>query len=43
MDQDALAIMNNQAMKVSGEEGKRDIRIVEAILESAQTGKRVLI
>ncbi|WP_288373785.1 Gfo/Idh/MocA family oxidoreductase [uncultured Algoriphagus sp.] len=43
MDMDALAIMNNQPMKVPGEEGKRDIRIVEAILESAETGKRVMI
>ncbi|WP_100627727.1 Gfo/Idh/MocA family protein [Algoriphagus formosus] len=43
MDMDALAIMNNQPMKVPGEEGKRDIRIVEAILESAETGQRVVI
>ncbi|MBC6366993.1 Gfo/Idh/MocA family protein [Algoriphagus sp. AK58] len=43
MDQDALAILGKKPMPVPGEEGLRDIRIVEAILESAKTGKRVLI
>lgn len=43
MDQDALAIMEKRPLLVPGEEGLRDIRIVEAILESAATGKRVLI
>lgn len=43
MDQDALAIMAKKPMPVPGEEGLRDIRIVEAILESAKTGKRVVI
>jgi glucose-fructose oxidoreductase len=43
MDQDALAIMANKPMPVPGEEGLRDIRIVEAILESAKTGNRVVI
>ncbi len=43
MDQDALAIMGKKPMLVPGEEGLRDIRIVEAILESAKTGKRVMI
>jgi glucose-fructose oxidoreductase len=43
MDADSLAIMGNKPMQVPGEEGLRDIRIVEAILESAKTGKRVLI
>lgn len=43
MDQDSLAIMGKKPMPVPGEEGMRDIRIVEAILESAATGKRVLI
>ncbi|GAB3234818.1 Gfo/Idh/MocA family oxidoreductase [Algoriphagus aestuariicola] len=43
MDDDALSIMNGKPMQVPGEEGKRDIRIVEAILESANTGKRVLV
>lgn len=43
MDQDALSILNKKPMLVPGEEGLRDIRIVEAILESAQSGKAVKI
>jgi glucose-fructose oxidoreductase len=43
MDMDALAIMGGKPMLVPGEEGLRDIRIVEAILESAESGKRVKI
>lgn len=43
MDADSLAIMGNKPMPVPGEEGLKDIRIVEAILESARSGKRVLI
>lgn len=39
MDDDALAIMNKKTMLVPGEEGLRDIRIVEGIYESARTGK----
>ncbi|MEX0884787.1 MAG: Gfo/Idh/MocA family oxidoreductase, partial [Cyclobacteriaceae bacterium] len=41
MDDDALAIMENKAPLVPGEEGLRDIRIVEAILKSAETGNKV--
>lgn len=41
MDNDALAIMQNKAVIVPGEEGLRDIRIVEAIRRSALTGQRV--
>jgi glucose-fructose oxidoreductase len=43
MDMDALSIMDGKPMLVPGEEGLRDIRIVQAILESAETGKRVLV
>ena len=43
MDDDALAIIENTKFLVPGEEGLRDIRIVEATLESAHTGKKVLI
>jgi glucose-fructose oxidoreductase len=43
MDDDALAIKNNQAVMVPGEEGLKDIRIVEAIYKSAKTGKPVLL
>ena len=35
MDDDALAIINDGAMLVPGEEGLRDIRVVEAIYRSA--------
>jgi glucose-fructose oxidoreductase len=37
MDDDALAIMGGKPMLVPGEEGLRDIRIVEAIYKSAST------
>lgn len=43
MDMDSLAIMGGKPMPVPGEEGLRDIRIVNAILESAKTGKKVMI
>jgi len=42
MDDDALSIMQNKPMLVPGEEGLRDIRIVEAIYKSAAgNGARV--
>jgi len=41
MDDDALSIMGTKPVLVPGEEGLRDIRIVEAIYKSAATGKRV--
>lgn len=41
MDDDALAIMQGKPMMVPGEEGLRDIRIVEAIYKSAAKGERV--
>ena len=40
MDDDALSIINNKPMMVPGEEGQRDIRIVEAIFESAKNGSK---
>lgn len=43
MDDDAKSIMNGQPMQVPGEEGLRDIRVVEAILKSAETGKKVMV
>jgi glucose-fructose oxidoreductase len=43
MDQDALAILAGKSYLVPGEEGLRDIRIVEAILQSAATGSRVVV
>lgn len=41
MDDDALSIINQQPMLVPGEEGLRDIRIVEAIYRSAAQNKRI--
>lgn len=43
MDDDAEAIMNKKPMLVPGEEGLRDIKIVEAIYEAARTGREVKI
>ncbi|MDB5249171.1 MAG: gfo/Idh/MocA family oxidoreductase [Segetibacter sp.] len=43
MDDDSISIMQGKPMLVPGEEGLRDIRIVEAIYESARTGQRVKI
>ncbi|MCY7420882.1 MAG: Gfo/Idh/MocA family oxidoreductase [Chitinophagaceae bacterium] len=41
MDDDALSIMQAKPMQVPGEEGLRDIRIVEAIYKSASSGQQV--
>lgn len=41
MDNDALAILNNSPLLVPGEEGLRDIRIVDAIFKSAREGKEI--
>jgi len=43
MDDNALAILNNTLVLVPGEEGLRDIRVVEAIQKSAREGIRVVI
>lgn len=43
MDDDALAIMQRKPLLVPGEEGLRDIRVVEAIYKAAASGKRVNI
>ncbi|HYE38186.1 Gfo/Idh/MocA family oxidoreductase [Methylocaldum sp.] len=43
MDDDALAILQRQPLLVPGEEGLRDIRVVEAVYRSARTGQRVVI
>ncbi|HEX5154275.1 MAG TPA: Gfo/Idh/MocA family oxidoreductase [Parafilimonas sp.] len=41
MDDDALSIMQGKPMQVPGEEGLRDIRIMQAIYASAASGKSV--
>lgn len=43
MDNEALAILENRPPIVPAEEGKRDIRIVQAILESARSNKPVTL
>ena len=43
MDNDALAIINNTDVLVPGVDGLRDIRIVNAIQESAKSGDRIEI
>jgi len=43
MDDDALAILQNKPLKVPGEEGLRDIRIVEAIRRAAVSGQRMAL
>lgn len=43
MDNDALAIINNSPVLVPGEEGMRDIAILEAIFKSAKEGKRMAL
>jgi len=43
MDDDAIAIMTNKPVLVPGEEGLKDIRIVEAIYRSVSEKKRVTI
>ena len=43
MDEDALAIINNKPVLVPGEEGMKDITVVEAIYRSVKEGGRVVI
>jgi glucose-fructose oxidoreductase len=43
MDDDALAIMQKKPLIAPGEEGWKDIKVVEAIYKSAASGNRVLI
>ena len=43
MDEDALAIINNKPVLVPGEEGWKDIVVVEAIYKSVKEKGRVLI
>jgi len=43
MDDDALAIINNKAVLVPGEEGLKDIRVVEAVYRSVAQNDKVAI
>lgn len=43
MDDFSLCILRNETSRVSGEMGLRDLRIIEAIYESADSGRKVAI
>lgn len=43
LDEDCLAILSNTSLMAPGEEGLRDIRVVEAIYKSVASGKSVRI
>ena len=43
MDDDALALLESRKMMIAGEEGLKDIRIIEAIIKSASTNQSVEI
>ena len=43
MDEDALAMLNGNPMQINPEEGLRDIRVIEAIIKSSDTGRSVQI
>jgi predicted dehydrogenase len=43
MDGIALSIKNNQQSIVPGELGRRDVKILQAIYEAMQTGKKIQI
>lgn len=43
LDGIALSIKNNQPSKVPGQMGRRDMKIIAAVYEAMQTGKRVVI
>jgi len=43
MDDDALAIMNKTSLLAPGEEGLKDIRVVEAVYRSVAQKKRVMV
>ncbi|MEM8906270.1 MAG: Gfo/Idh/MocA family oxidoreductase [Bacteroidota bacterium] len=43
MDDDALALLEGHTMMITGEEGLQDIRIIEAIIQSAAEGRSIEI
>ena len=43
MDDFAHAILTNGPVKVTGEMGRNDLKIIEAIYESMETGNRVVL
>jgi len=43
MDEVAVSIMNDEPMRVPGEEGLRDMVIVDAAYESVRTGNKIVL
>ena len=43
MDDFALCVREGRESRVAGELGRRDLAIIEAVYESARTGKRTLV
>ena len=43
MDDDALAILEDRPVMVPGTDGMKDIAIVEAINQSAETGEKIML
>jgi glucose-fructose oxidoreductase len=43
MDNDALSILNKSPVVVPGEDGMKDIVILEAIFKAAKTGQRIVL
>ncbi len=43
MDNDALAIQNGSPFRAPGSMGLEDIKVIRAVIESAETGKRVVL
>ncbi len=41
MDDDALALLEGRKMMIAGEEGLKDVRIIEAIIRASKTGKSI--
>ena len=43
MDDFAMSILEKQPVRVPGEEGLKDMKVVEAIFRSADRGERVIV
>jgi predicted dehydrogenase len=43
MDDFAACILNNRPSRVPGEEGLRDLRVVEAVYQSSATGRAITL
>ncbi|MEI9806961.1 MAG: Gfo/Idh/MocA family oxidoreductase [Bacteroidota bacterium] len=43
MDDFALSVLNSKPVRLPGEMGRRDVKIIQAVYESMRTGKRIEI